>query len=314
VAATHKLVAPTLALLLGLASCVGYSRGGGDSSNLPGTHPATTELLYVTDRALKAVIAFDGTGRNVAERAFAHVVFDVVTDSRGHVYVMYAADNGTDEVAELSHDLKTVMANYSPGGLGFDLAIDANDNLYVEHLSESGEAIYEYPYGSTGIGTVFPVPAFGLQMTGISVRNGVIYTPIKVNKADYELFSCRLNPSARCSFEYVVDGIDCGFTTTPQDAAFVWFGRPYFIQKLALEKFKRRGRAHLPEGYQPGWAGFCALHNYGHFAWLPITASSGTGSAQAIEVDLTTGNITAHVGSGVLNKPVAAFYGNGFTP
>jgi hypothetical protein len=301
------------AWLFAFAGCAG-SHDGVASSALPSVQHVTSNLLYVTDRALKAVIAFDGGGRKIAEYDFKEVVFDVVTDSRGHVYVVHAADDGTDQVRELSHDLSTVIAAYRPSALGFDLAIDADDNLYVEHLTQSGESIYEYPYGSTHVEKVYPIPAVGLDITGISVRDGIIYAPVKVDEADYQLFSCQVNVPASCANRYNVTGTDCGFTTTASNGAYVWYGKPYFIRKIELDQYRGRGKIDLPAGYQPGWAGFCALHNYGHFGWLPITGTSGTGSAQAIEFDLQHGHVAERVGAGVLSKPVAAFYGNGFTP
>jgi hypothetical protein len=303
------------AALFTLAHCAGAGssdRSADSSLPLPAQRPTST-LLYVTDRALQAVVAFDTSGRKVAEYDFNDVVFDVVTDSHGNVYVMYAA-HGTDKVKELSHDLSTVIATYSTGALGFNLAIDVDDNLYVEHLADAGEDIYEYRYGSTTPRKVYAVADAGLGMTGISVRDGFIYTPVKVYQVEHEFFSCQVNAPTSCAFEYVVTAADCGFTTTVHNGAFVWYGSPYFIQKIALSEYRKRGRVELPSGFQPGWAGFCSLHNYGHFAWLPITPSSGTGSARVIELDLHRGDIVANVGAGVLSEPVAAFYGNGFTP
>jgi hypothetical protein len=280
---------------------------------LVSARPATSRLLYVTDRALQAVVAFDDSGQKVAEYDFNNVVFDVVTDSHGNVYVMYAA-HGTDKVKELSHDLSSVIATYSTGALGFNLAIDAHDNLYVEHVADAGEEIYEYRYGSTTPRRIYEVADGGIGMTGMSVRDGFIYTPVRVYQVEHEFFSCRIDTSAGCTLEYVVAGADCGFTTTTNNGAFVSYGSPYFIRKIALSEYRKRGRVELPPGFQPGWAGFCALHNYGHFGWLPITPSSGPGSAQVVELNLHGGNIVASIGSGVLSEPVAAFYGNGFTP
>ncbi len=273
-----------------------------------------TTNLYVADRLLKAVIAFDVHGKKVAEYAAKTIVSDVVTDSRGHVYVIYAANDGTDEVKELSHDLSSVIATYRPGGLGFNLAIDANDTLYVGHITQSGVSIYGYPYGSTRVAVVYPLHQSGRRILGISVRNGIIYVPVEAPLVTYSLFACTVGSANSCDLTYDISGgVDCGFTTTGSDADVSWFGSPFTIRKFELSRFRQRGKFDLPAGYAPGWNTFCALHNYGSSVWLPI-ANSSTGPPHAIEMDMNNGHILARIGAGSLAGPVAAFYGNGFTP
>ncbi len=273
-----------------------------------------TTNLYVADRLRKAVVAFDVHGRKIAEYRARAVVSDVVTDSRGHVYVIYAADNGTDEVKELSHDLSTVTATYQPGGLDFNLAIDAQDNLYVGHATQSGVSIYEYAYGSTRVAVIYPLHQAGPRLLGISVRNGILYAPVEAPFGTYSLFACMVGSANSCKLIYDISGgEDCGFTTTGRNADVTWFGNPFTIRKFELSRFRQRGEFDLPPGYAPGWDTFCALHNYHSFVWLPI-ASSPTGPPLAIEMDMRNGAVVAEVGAGSLTGPVAAFYGNGFTP
>jgi hypothetical protein len=273
-----------------------------------------TTNLYVADRVSKTVIAFDVDGKKIAEYKANAVVFDVVTDSSGHVYVMYAAPNGTDEVKELSHDLSSVIATYQPGNLGFNLAIDEDDNLYVGHETQSGVSIYQYRYGSTRVGDVYRLPQAGPRILGISVRNGIIYAPVEAPFGTYSLYACTIGSPTSCKLLYDISGgEDCGFTTTDSNAEVTWFGRPFTIRKFELSRFRQRGKFDLPPGYGPGWGGFCALHNYGSAVWLPIVPSS-TGSPLAIEMDMRSGDILARIGAGKLSGPVAAFFGNGFTP
>jgi|SRR5579871_1474106 len=273
-----------------------------------------TTNLYVADREQKAVIAFDLDGEKIAEYNANAEVFDVVTDSSGHVYVIYAARNETDEVKELSHDLSSVIATYRPGHLGFNLAIDVDDNLYVGHESQSGIFIYEYHYGSTRVAAAYRLPQAGPMILGISVRNGIIYAPVEAPFGTYSLFECAVGSTNSCKLIYDLSGgVDCGFTTTGRNADVTWFGRPFTIRKFELSHFRQRGEFDLPLGYGPGWNSFCALHNYGAAVWLPI-ANSSTGPPLAIEMDMRDGNVLASIGAGWLSGPVAAFFGNGFTP
>jgi len=303
--------------LLALASCAGSgSPSGAPVHSLPFQRERhlLTKNLYVADRLLEAVIAFDGSGRKIAEYKVNEVVLDVVTDSRGHVYVVYSAPNGSDEVLELSHDLSSVIATYRPGDLGFNLGIDANDNLYVGHLVQSGVSIYQYPYSSTKVAYVYRLPQIGPLILGISVRNGIIYAPEEAPFGAYSLFACKVGMPNSCTLKYDINGgEDCGFTTTGDEAVLTWFGRPFTVRKFALSRDRGRGRFDLPRGYGPGWGGFCALHNYGSPVWLPI-ANSKTRPPVVIEMDMSSGDILAKVGAGALSGPVAAFYGNGFTP
>jgi hypothetical protein len=273
-----------------------------------------TTNLYVADRLQKAVIAFDVDGKKIAEYRANAVVFDVVTDSSGNVYVLYAARNGTDEVNELSHDLSTVIATYRPGGVGFNLAIDEDDNLYVGHEAQAGVSIYQYRYGSTRVAAVYRLREVGPMMLGISVRNGVIYAPVEAPFGTYKLYACTVGATNSCRLLYDISaGEDCGFTTTGSFVEVTWFGNPYTIRKFERSQFKQRGEFELPPGYGPGWNSFCALHNYATAVWLPISNSS-KGPPLAIEMDMRNGDILARIGAGSLLGPVAAFFGNGFTP
>ncbi|HEY6325635.1 MAG TPA: hypothetical protein VIW73_03840 [Candidatus Cybelea sp.] len=273
-----------------------------------------TQNLYVADRLQKAVIAFDVNGKKIAEYRANAVVFDVVTDSSGHVYVIYAVKNGTDEVKELSHDLSSVIATYRPGDLGFNLAIDDDDSLYVGHEAQSGVSIYQYRYGSTRVAAVYRLREVGPAMLGISVRNGIIYAPVEAPFGTYKLYACTVGETNSCRLLYDISGgVDCGFTTTDSNADVTWFGNPFTVRKFELPRFRQRGEFALPPGYGPGWDSFCALHNYGTSVWLPI-ANSATGPPMAIEMDMRTGDILARIGAGSLLGPVAAFFGNGFTP
>jgi hypothetical protein len=273
-----------------------------------------TQNLYVADRLQKAVVAFDVRGKKIAEYRVNAVVFDVVTDSSGHVYFMYAARNGTDEVKELSHDLSSVIATYRPGDIGFNLAIDEDDNLYVGHAAQSGVSIYEYRYGSTRVAAAYRLREVGPMMLGISVRNGIIYAPVEAPFGTYKLYACTVGATNSCGLRYDISGgVDCGFTTTDGNAEVTWFGRPFTIRKFELSQFKQRGEFSLPPGYGPGWNSFCALHNYGSAVWLPI-GNSSTGPPLALEMDMRSGDILARIGAGSLLGPVAAFFGNGFTP
>ncbi|HVR45987.1 MAG TPA: hypothetical protein VMT95_05070 [Candidatus Binatia bacterium] len=273
-----------------------------------------TTNLYVADRLQKAVIAFDVDGKKIAEYNARAEVFDVVTDSSGHVYVIYAARNGTDEVKELSHDLSSVIATYTPGNLGFSLAIDVDDNLYVGHETKSGVYVYQYRYGSTRVAAVYRLPQIGPMILGISVRNGIIYAPVEAPFGTYSLFACKVGATNSCRLVYDISaGEDCGFTTTGSFVEITWFGRPFTIRKFEQSRFQQRGEFDLPPNYGPGWNSFCALHNYGTAVWLPI-ANSSTGPPLAIEMDMRNGDILARIGAGTLYGPVAAFFGNGFTP
>ncbi len=273
-----------------------------------------TTNLYVADRATEAVIAFDAGGTKIAQYNAKAAVFDVVTDRRGHVYVIYGAHNGTDEVKELSHDLSRVIATYRPGGIGFNLAIDANDNLYVGHATQSGASIYEYHYGSTRLAAIYPLRFSWPRMLGISVRNGIIYSSVQTPFRTYSFFACTVGSIDSCRLRYEITGAaDCGLTSTGSDVEVTWFGSPFTVRKLDTSRFRQVGKLDLPSGYAPGWASFCALHDYRDAVWLPVLSSSKSESL-AIEMDMRRGAVLARIGAGTLRGPVAAFYGNGFTP
>ncbi len=271
-----------------------------------------TTNLYVADRATEAVIAFNAGGTKIAEYHANVTVFDVVTDRRGHVYVIYGAHNGTDEVKELSHDLSKVIAIYRPGGIGFNLAIDADDNLYVGHATQSGASIYEYQYGSTRLAAIYPLRFAWPRMLGISVRRGIIYASVQTPFRTYNLFSCTVGSIDSCKLRYEIAGAaDCGLTSTGSDVEVTWFGSPFTVRKLDTSHFRQVRKLDLPPGYAPGWGSLCALHNYGDAVWLPVLSSK---DSFAIEMDMRRGAVLARVGAGTLRGPVAAFYGNGFKP
>jgi hypothetical protein len=69
----------------------------------------------------------------------------------------------------------------------------------------------------------------------------------------------------------------------------------------------------LPSGYYFGSNPGCNFHNYGEFVWGGMQ-TGGSQPAAAVELDMVHNDVHATVGAGYLEKPVAAYYGNGFKP
>ncbi|MBV9718082.1 MAG: hypothetical protein JOZ77_02100 [Candidatus Eremiobacteraeota bacterium] len=308
------------AALFALAGCASPSAASDSTSQalpLGGREANSAGYLYVADRALKAVMAFDRYGNKVAEKKFSQIPFDVVTDSKGHVYVdtLYSTD-GTFKIHELTHELNGEVAEYSTPGYAGTMTVDADDNLYVEDREFEKNVIAEdvvmYPYGSTTIGKTYLVGSEtgASRMTGISVRGSTLYAPVSLDLGSTYMYECPVDQPGNCAYKYTVESATCGFTTTDRLALY---GDEAFLARYQIADSRERGVVDLPQGYTLGWAGFCNLHNDGHLVWGAMRSSTSN-PAEAVEVDMDRGFIQTTIGAGYLSEPVAAYNGNGFTP
>jgi hypothetical protein len=317
----QALIAATA--LLSLAACSGPASPTNTSAALPAlTRPQVSVDLYVADQGLNAVVEFDSRGNKVAQKSFGPAPLDVVTDSHGNVYLLTAEY----VVHELTHNLSRVIRQYSPSGVSsVSLAIDANDNLYVQGFNLRGYYAYvaRYPYGSSKADKIYKMPFGPGTVAGISVRGNMLFDVVESDmnpSFGTYLYGCSLNGSPDCEF-LLRSGISfmygCGFTTTHRYAvygsryagSFVAGFHPYTAWRHSARKINLPGKYYLGTDY-----GFCNLHNYGSFVWGGMKTYNGSQPAVAVEFDMARGGVAAKVGAGALSVPVAAYYGNGFTP
>jgi hypothetical protein len=306
--------------LLSLAACAGSASSSDASRALPLVRPQLNSNLYVADQGLNAVVELDSQGNKVAEKSFGPKPLDVVTDSRGNVYLLTAEF----VVHELTHNLGRVIRQYSPNSyLSVALAIDANDNLYVQGWNYArGAFVARYAYGSSKIEKVYKMPfsiSGGAKVGGISVRGTRLFFAVDSNFTvpKTTLWACSLAGTSCKRLQPV--GIDslygCGFTTTRRFAVYGAGAAAYAFHPYSAWQFSQGSKISLPTGYFFGNDnGFCNLHNYGIFVWGTMKTSQASRPAEAVELDTSQDNVAATVGGGVLSVPVAAYYGNGFTP
>jgi len=311
------------AMVFFLAACGGSRFAAGPSAALPGDGgSALSSDLYVADQGLDAVVEFNAQGKKVGEVSFGPKPLDVVTDSHGNVYVLTAED----VVHKLTHNLGRVIGQYTPNRTyPRALTIDANDNLYVQAVkySDASAVATRYPYGSSKPDKIYKVRfSGGGALTGISVRGNTLYFAAETDSPSPPtayLWGCPIDGSGSCKFllaHPIFFFYGCGFTTTAKYAAYgktlnanaVDGFHPYTSSNASKARV-----VHLPKGYRLG-TGFCNLHNYGSFVWGGMSPFRKSPPAEAAEFDLEHKAVHATVGAGVLRLPVAAYYGNGFTP
>jgi DNA-binding beta-propeller fold protein YncE len=172
----QALIAATA--LLALAACSGATSPTNPSAAMPAlARPASSSNLYVADQGLNAVVEFDSQGKKVAQKSLGQTPLDVITDSRGNVYLLTAER----AVHEFTHDLGRVIRQYS---LNSDdsvaLAIDAGDNLYVEGRGYSARDSFvaKYAYGSSKVEKIYKFPcaqAGEWRTDGIAVRGDRLF-------------------------------------------------------------------------------------------------------------------------------------------
>ena len=332
----HALCASMSIAMLG--GCGGSQPPIGAPDTIPQSHSisarvvdgsAVPSYLYVADPGLRAIVAFDSAGNKVVEKTFntRHPI-DVVTDSRGHVYVdLYK--NGLTSVLEFTHNLGQRIAEYHPPGYTFTMTVDAKDNLYIESASAGGfeQDIVQYPYGSTRAQRTYRIvkdsPAT-TTMAGISVRENILYTMVifsPIFPIGPFIICCFVNGSGRCrgiGKATPIYGGPCGFTIANRRQVYgVTFYEPYAINEIEYDTLgrswsKRHHDIDLPAGYQFGVWG-CQFHSYLGDVWTAVSGNSSL-PGEALEVDVDQGKIINTIGAGYLQKPNAAYYGNGFTP
>lgn len=277
------------------------------------------QYVYVADSGLKAVIAFDIAGNKVAQKAFSNLIpADVVTDSRGHVYVDVSVPYGPTEVLEYTHNLDRRIAKYSPPGFGYTMAVDSNDNLYVESASAGGfyESIVRYPYGSTQVQRTYtilegaPRPA---SMEGIAMDGKVLRTIINIQ--DFPPFRrrCKIDGTEPCHGDDkdTPPYGECGYTSANQYLVYgVYLQRATKVQYSTIGKLWRKDHHNiaLPADYGLD-AGFCNFHGYEGDVWLGV--ESDTQPSEVLEIDIAQGTVVTTIGAGYLETPRAAYYGNG---
>jgi len=273
---------------------------------------STSSKVYVADNA-HAVIEFDASGRELAKATMKAIPLDVVVDSHGHVYVLGAAGSSW-RVWELTSDLQHRIATYETPNIALTMTIDANNNLYVSDSDyQSGyEHVIEYSYGSTKIAKTFLVgwaPGGPPTLAGISVSGNNLFTILYPGgRPDDFLKQCRLAGSSCKSIAGLLDD-SCGFTMTTGSIGEKAFGTGVALLKIIPGRgYKDIGVIKLPAGYYIGWAayGLCNLHGRGKFFWTTM-ANSTTGDAVAVEFNATTGKMVKTIGSGYLERPVAAY-------
>ncbi|HEY6325733.1 MAG TPA: hypothetical protein VIW73_04350 [Candidatus Cybelea sp.] len=281
---------------------------------------AVPSYLYVADPVLHAVVAFDGSGNEVAEKKFnGPLPEDVVTDSRGHVYVNVFTTSGSTSVQEYTHDLGRLIAVYRPFGLTYTMAVDASDNLYVESQSAEGfeQNILRYPYGSTRARHNYRIrkrSTWTTTMAGISVRGNALYTMIIFSAPVEPLIrQCFVNGSGECHDVRTggPNSATCGFTTANRHE--VYGIAVSSTNKIEYDTIKRSwSKTHhdidLPPGYGLGVQ--CNFHSYKGDVWTTV---QGSKLAEALEVDVDHRKVIDAVGAGYLKHPTAAYYGNGLS-
>lgn len=320
----HVLLAAVA--LLSLAACSRSSSAIDPTAALPAVaDPSLSSDLYVADQGLDAVVAFDSQGKKVAKVSFGPEPLDVVTDSHGNVYVLTAES----VVHKLTHNLSRVIGQYTrKSEYSVSLAIDAEDNLYIQGLGYKGQYIFvaRYPYGSSKPDKTYKVPFGGAAVAGISVRGSMLFLATASDTPPWpktSLYGCSLDASDDCHFllrSPITPFYGCGFTTTSEYAVygsgvggfgnFVDGFHPYTAWQLSKGR-----KVKLPKKYFLGAKyGFCNLHNYGSFVWGGMKTNGTSKPAEAVEFDMVAKTVHATVGAGVLSIPVAAYDGNGFTP